>query len=139
MNSNRFQCVGVDVFIAGEENRNTVQKTKRDLKIFVEFLQSKNERKVIEDIIPPIALNNYLAEFVIAVKRQDGNECEPTSIRGMVSSIERHLKLKNYGCSILSDIAFTKTMNALKAKCKSLKRDGKATSRLQRRHLPMMK
>ena len=64
MNSDRFEWnVGADEFIAEHEIRNTVQKTKRDLKIFVEFLQSKNQRKHIEDI-PPIALKESYRNLV---------------------------------------------------------------------------
>ena len=54
----------------------------------------------IEEISPP-QLNDYLrlSEFVLAARKKDSNkEYEPTSLRLMFASFERHLKKQNYAC-----------------------------------------
>ena len=60
----------------------------------------------------------------MVVKRQDGNDYEASSIRGFIASVERYLRTKNYGKSVVTDLAFKKTINAMKARFKMLKRDG---------------
>jgi len=50
-----------------------------------------------------------------------GDKC----IRGILSSVERHLRRAGYGKSIIKDNDFQKTRDALKAKQKELKRQGK--------------
>ena len=122
----RFQLLpdSVDALISGEENKNTAAKTRRDLSVVEMFLKRKGERNSIENI-PPEKLNDYLAEFVLAVKRKDGEDYEPSTIRGFIASVERHLREKNYVKSVVSDKEFRKTINAMKARFKMLKRDGK--------------
>ena len=37
-------------------------------------------------------LNEYLCEYILSVKRNDGKDFEPLSLRGMLSSFNRHLE-----------------------------------------------
>ena len=46
---------------------------------------------------------------------------EPSSLRCMVASIERYLKKKSYGSSVINFIEFAGTREVLKAKLKALK------------------
>ena len=52
-----------------------------------------------------VELNLYLSEFIIKVRTKN-KDYEPNSLRGMIASIERHLKRKNYGLSIMKDLQF---------------------------------
>ncbi len=115
----------LEKMIDDEENTNTKFKTRRDTKVFEQFLKTKNKDES-RDVskIPPKELNTLLAEFVFCVKRNDGKEYEPTSIRGILASIQRHLRKKNYGYCIFKDIEFSTTVQALKAKGKQLKKIG---------------
>ena len=58
------------------------------------FLQIKGETCEIAEI-PPVELNELLSEFILNVRTKDGQEYEPSSLRGMVASFERHLKRKS--------------------------------------------
>lgn len=116
----------VENFIAGQQNKNTVKKTMRDLNIVKKFLKLKNEERDITSI-PPTELDPLLANFVLAVRKHDGGEFEPTTIRSIISSVDRKFKRQKYGFKIMNSDTdnFELTRQALKAKMKSLKKQGK--------------
>ena len=81
------------------------------------FTQLKNdEDRKIEDI-PAAELNEFISEIIISVRTKDGNEYEPTSLRSLMASFERHLKKKGYSASIINDLVF---VNTGKLKCYEL-------------------
>ena len=88
------------------------------------FLKTKDEDRKIEDI-PAAELNEFISEFIISVRTKDGNEYEPTSLRSLMASFERHLKKKGYSASIINDLVFEKTRKVLQSKQKQLKKQGK--------------
>ena len=88
------------------------------------FLKTKDEDRKIEDI-PAAELNEFISEFIISVRTKDGNEYEPTSLRSLMASFERHLKKKGYSASIINDLVFEKTRKVLQFKQKQLKKQGK--------------
>ena len=114
----------VDNLIETEENANTKRKTLYDVNFVKQFLTEHGERRSIEEI-PAVELNNYLIKFVFAARAKKGEEHEPSSLRGILSSVERHLRRAGYGKSLIKDNDFQKTRDALKAKQKELKRQGK--------------
>ena len=75
-----------------EENENTKEKTKRDVKLLETFL--RNEKSVEREVqnIEAAKLNKHLSDFIRSVRRKDREDYEPSSFRCLVSSIERHLK-----------------------------------------------
>ena len=42
--------------------------------------------------IPPNELEFLLSDFVLSVRKRDGREFVPTSIRSIISSVDRRLK-----------------------------------------------
>ena len=102
MAEGRFASVySVEEFILEHENKNTAQKTERDVRLLERFLKTKDEDRKIEDI-PAAELNEFISEFIISVRTKDGNEYEPTSLRSLMASSERHLKKKGYSASIIN-------------------------------------
>ena len=96
MAEGRFASVySVEEFILEHENKNTAQKTERDVRLLERFLKTKDEDRKIEDI-PAAELNEFISEFIISVRTKDGNEYELTSLRSLMASFERHLKKKGY-------------------------------------------
>ena len=125
MAEGRFASVySVEEFILEHENKNTAQKTERDVRLLERFLKTKDEDRKIEDI-PAAELNEFISEFIISVRTKDGNEYEPTSLRSLMASFERHLKKKGYSASIINDLVFEKTRKVLQSKQKQLKKQGK--------------
>ena len=123
--SERFVDVGsVDSFIAEQENKATLQKTQRDVKLLQTFLGTRNELRKVEEI-PALELNEYICEFIISVRTKDGKDYEPSSLRSLLASFERHLKKNSYSASIMNDLVFEKTRKVLLSKQKELKKKGK--------------
>jgi hypothetical protein len=83
----RFVQISVDDverFKAEYENENTRKKTFYDTKVFLEFLSVKGERRKIEEI-PPNELKNLATKrFVLSVRKKNGEEYEPSSIRAFL-------------------------------------------------------
>ena len=105
------------------ENQNTSRKTRQDLALFKAFLSQKTKSEPEE--LTPKQLDSHLQEFVLGVRKQDGSNYEPASLRSIIASIERFLKKKNYGYSIINSVEFSGCRDVLKAKQKQLKSSGK--------------
>ena len=75
--------------------------------------------------ITPEDLVRYLAEFICSVIRKDGREYEPSSLRSLLASVERHLKKNSYPARIFSDRRFRLTRRCLQSKQKELKKAGR--------------
>jgi hypothetical protein len=78
--------------------------------------------------IPVNELDSLMANFITAAKKKDGFDYEPTSIRGIISSIDRKPRRHRYGNYIGGDEKHTKiplTKETLKTKMKLLKKQGK--------------
>lgn len=118
-----------DVGDLSNENKNTKRKTETDMRIFSAYLISLKEMRKAEDI-PPQELDPYLSMFFSVVKKHDGHEYEPASLRGMLCSIERYLRMKDYQCSITRDNAFNNTRNTLKNKQRVLRENGKGMKKV---------
>jgi hypothetical protein len=114
----------VSSFINENKNKNTADKTKQDINLFKSFLQTKGEDGEVFNIAPPV-LDGYLGEFFISVRKKDGKEFEPTTLRSYLASIDRHCKENGYPKSLVKDHEFSTSRAALKSKQKDLKRQGK--------------
>ena len=64
--------------------------------------------------------NRYVSEFILSVKRKDGQDYEP--LRGLFSSFNRYLKERKYSASIIEDIVFDQARKCLEAPSKQLKK-----------------
>ena len=85
----------VDNLIETEENANTKRKTLYDINFVKQFLTEHGERRSIEEI-PAVKLNNYVSKFKVAARTKKGEEYEPSSLGGILSSVERHLRRAGY-------------------------------------------
>ena len=75
--------------------------------------------------IPVLELSEYICEFIISFRTKDGKDYEPSSLRSLLASFERHLKKNSYSASIMNDLVFEKTRKVLLPKQKELKKKGK--------------
>ena len=72
--SERFVDVGsVDNFIAEQENKATLQKSQRDVKLLQTFLGTWNQLRKVEEILA-LELNECICEFIISVRTKDGKD-----------------------------------------------------------------
>ena len=104
----------VDELIAQQENENTKKKKMYDLNIVLKFLREvwKEEREL--EKIPPKELNVYLSKFIIAAWTKKGEQYEPSSLRRILSSVDRYLTRREYGRRLFIDPEFTRLRDALK-------------------------
>ncbi|KAJ8297732.1 hypothetical protein KUTeg_024263 [Tegillarca granosa] len=100
-----------------------VDKNTWAFETFKQFPAKNNELNEPHNI-PPTELNNHLAKFIISVRQKNGDEYQPSCLRGIIGSIKRCLKRNRYGTSIITGYEFSKTREALKSKQKHLKKRG---------------
>ncbi|CAH3138031.1 unnamed protein product, partial [Porites lobata] len=86
------------------------------------LVEQRHEIREMEKF-PPTELDSYLSQFVLAARTKTGKDYEPSSLRGILASVERHLSRSSYGKTIFKDSDFKKR-DALKAKQRQLKRHG---------------
>ena len=68
--------------------KNTKQKTKTYLDVFKRWMKSalpRDQREIHE--IPPNQLNQYLRSFFLTVKKKNGEEYEPESLKGITQTV----------------------------------------------------
>ena len=113
-------------FCKDQQKLNTVKVTNRDIKSVATWLASnKFELRNLEDI-PPSKLNDYLSQFVIFVRKQDGSQYQPGTLTGMIHSVDRYLHDQKYcfedrRINILKDSEFEDVRLALQSKRRELK------------------
>ena len=125
--SERFKTIpndDIDNFIFQNENENTRRKTLSHIKLLRQFLSEEGEFREIQNI-PPMELDNYLCKFAISVRQKNGNEYEPSYLRGMFGSFERYLRRHHYSVSLIKGHEFSRSKEVLKCKQKNLKKQGK--------------
>ena len=64
-----------------------------DQKLFNEFLNSEEEERNTENI-PAAELQQLPKKFVLGVRKKNGEEYEPSSLRGFLQSVDRYLRKK---------------------------------------------
>ena len=67
--------------------------------------------------MPPPELDAYLSRFLLSVRKKSGNEYEPTTLRGIIASVERYLK--TYATLSLLSKDNGRQLNCLRGTCLS--------------------
>ena len=82
--ASRFASISDEVkeFTEKLENENTKKKTLYAIKVFKEYLDACDEKREIEDITP-VELQEIIKKFVLAVRKKNGEEYEPSSLRAL--------------------------------------------------------
>ena len=111
-------------FYCRTRKQSHIRKKTTRCKTFANLFRNKNELRKVEEI-PALELNEYICEFIISVRTKDGKDYEPSSLRSLLASFERHLKKNSYSASIMNDLVFEKTRKVLLSKQKELKKKGK--------------
>ena len=99
------------------------QRERQDINFVKQFLTEHGERRSIEEI-PAVEHNNYLSKFIFPARTKKGVAYEPSLLKGILSSVERHLRQAGYGKSIVKHDDFQKTRQMpLKQNRKNLSAD----------------
>ena len=95
------------------------------MNVFKSWCQSRHLENVNMETMEPEELDNILSKFCNEVKKRDGDDNEPESLKIMQSAIERYLKEKNYPLSIVRSREFHNSQEILHSKAISLRQQGK--------------
>ena len=74
--------------------------------------------------ISPTALDEILQKYYLEVRKQDGTEYEPHSLKVMQAALERYLCDKKYPYSLITGREFASSRAVLDAKVKQLRMNG---------------
>ena len=99
--------VNVETFLQENQNQNTKKKKRHEGFLGVSFVQKWSSLPRIYS--PRHAEQVYMWICLVRnKKKKGGSEYEPTTVRGFISSLDRHLKEKKCKLSIINDIDFEK-------------------------------
>ena len=130
-------------FVKANKACNTVKKTESDMKQWIRWCASVGEKRSILDI-PSGDLDKLLKHFYVKVRSKDHKEYEPETITGFQRSLDRYLRDNGQTRSIIRDIEFHSSREALAAKRKALRKEGKglrpnaANSSIRKRRRPFV-
>jgi len=97
------------------------------------FQAWQNERNLPVSIatIEPQELDGVLQRFFAEIRKADGTEYEPESLRTMLGALDRHFREEGYKCHILKDREFEASRKILNGYAIELreKKKGKRTKR----------
>ena len=69
-------------------------------------------------------LDETLQKFFAEIRKKDGSEYEPDSLRVMLASLDRHLREKDASFSIAKDIEFSNSRKVIEGKARLLRQEG---------------
>ena len=105
-------------------NSNTVRTTNTWVSRFETWRISRGLEQSLQDT-PRDELDDVLQHFYACVKKQDGEDYEPGSLRTMLASLDRFLREKGKHFSIQRDREFEKSRKVLNGKAIELRENGK--------------
>ena len=106
-------------------NKNTTRSTNTWVRRFESwYLQQPRQQAKLEEI-PVQELDRVLQEFYCHVRKQNGDEYEPDSLRTMLAALDRHLSGRGCSYSIIKEREFKESRLVLNGKAIQLRENGK--------------
>ena len=94
------------------ENKNTKRSTDYWTNIFQQWAKTRGKNEQLESYEVP-ELNEALAQFFAELRKENGNDYEPDSLKVIQAALDRHLRSKNYPKSIVRDTEFLSSRSEL--------------------------
>ena len=107
----------IDKIINEQKSKATKQKTDASIRLLQQYLIRRGDNRKVENI-PPQELDDILSLFFVSVRKTNGTEYEPSSLKSFQSSFQRYLKENNYKYDIINDRDFNKSNRVLASKQK---------------------
>ena len=118
-----FQVEEIQELKDNSENQNTKKSTSTWLNVWTSWAESKNfETNLLS--YEAKQLDETLQKFFAEIRKKDGSEYEPDSLRVMLASLDRHLREKDAAFSIAKDIEFSNSRKVLEGKARLLRQEG---------------
>ena len=82
-------------------------------------------------------VDETLQKFFAEIRKKDGSEYEPDSLRVMLASLDRHLREKDTAFSIAKDIEFSKSRKVLEGKASFFVKKVSEKGQTPQKHSPL--
>ena len=115
-------------FIESNQAQSTIKRTNQVFKNFLKFASEKeNSDTKLENIMAMEAskLDGLLGHWLISLKKENGEDYEPSSVVAYYGHIKRKLEQSGYAHNIGNDAQFKLSRKVLSGKKKNLKASGK--------------
>ena len=106
------------------ENENTKKSTEYWKNVFKKWATERNVNANLEEYECD-ALDQTLSQFYAELRKENGEDYEPDSLKVMQAAMERYLKSKSYPKSIIRDREFINSRKVLEGKARKLREQGK--------------
>ena len=118
-----ISCEEIEKLAEKAVNKNTVKTTKMWMNVWKSWAESKG---LNNDIVKYEAkeLDECLSRFFAEIRKSDGSDYEPDSLRVMLAALDRHLKQSDSKISIAKDREFVKCRQVLEGKARALREKG---------------
>ena len=113
----------VQRLVEKNNNKNTLKTTITWVNRFDNWRKARNIIYKLEDI-PQQDLDGVLQQFFAEIRKKDGSEYEPESLRTMLSALDRFLRDQGKQCRILKDEQFRNARKVLNGKAIELREKG---------------
>ena len=113
----------IELLKCESENKNTKRSTGYWKGIFEKWAKTRGKEEQLESYDIP-ELNEALSQFYAELRKENGQEYEPDSLKVMQAALDRHLRSKNFPKSILRDTEFLSSRKVLEGKARKLREQG---------------
>ena len=95
----------IDFLREKSTSKNTGRSTENWLRVYKNWAKIRGYNGKLH-IYQPDTLDKILQKFNTEVRKTNGNEYEPDSLRVMLGSLDRHLKSLKYSSSLIHGVEF---------------------------------
>ena len=113
----------IELLKCESENKNTKRSTGYWKRIFEKWAKTRGKEEQLESYDIP-ELNEALSQFYAELRKENGQDYEPDSLKVMQAALDRHLRSKNYPKSIVRDTVFLSSRKVLEGKARKLREQG---------------
>ena len=112
----------IDFFKENCKNKNTVKATTTWIAKYKRWAVAMGEPEDLE-LLGPIEANGVLERYFCSVSKDTGGQYEPASLCSIQAAVERYLREKNCGYSIMRDDEFQGCRDVLEGRARYLRQE----------------
>ena len=113
----------IELLKCESENKNTKRSTGYWKGIFEKWAKTRGKEEQLESYDIP-ELNEALSQFYAELRKENGQDYEPDSLKVMQAALDRHLRSKNYPKFIVRDTEFLSSRKCWKGRRESCANKG---------------
>ena len=113
----------VELLKTESENKNSKRSADYWKGIFEKWAETRGKEEKLESYDIP-ELNDALSQFFVELRKENGQDYKPDSLKVMQVALDRHLRSQSHPKSILRDTEFLSSRKELEGKAKKLREQG---------------